>query len=58
MARLPRKVATFTTPVAVETGVTYVVSYNTANNYLAAGNYFVSSVTDPFGELTAPASGA
>jgi hypothetical protein len=45
-------------PVTLQVGATYIVSYNTANNYLATGNYFTSAVTDPSGQLTAPSNAA
>jgi hypothetical protein len=50
--------ATLSTPVAIQAGATYVVSYKTANNYLETVNYFTSPVSGPSGMLTAPASGA
>ena len=50
------QVATLTTPVQIQPGDTYVVSYKTADNYQAAENYFTTTFTEPFGVLTAPAS--
>jgi VCBS repeat-containing protein len=48
--------ASLSTPVAIQAGVTYVVSYKTADNYSATSNYFTSTFTEPFGVLSAPAS--
>jgi hypothetical protein len=50
------QVATLSTPVAVQAGATYVASYKTADNYLAAANYFATTVTDQSGVLSAPSS--
>src|SRR5262249_12580736 len=47
--------ASLNTPVALEAGQTYIVSYHTDDYYLAGGNYFTSAVTGPGGEVTAPA---
>ncbi|TAH32216.1 DUF4082 domain-containing protein [Candidatus Saccharibacteria bacterium] len=48
--------ADLSSPVAVQTGITYTVSYNTsAGVYVADGNYFATAHTN--GPLTAPASG-
>ncbi len=51
------QVATLATPVALQAGVLYIVSYKTADNYFAASNYFTGAFTEPFGVLSAPASG-
>ena len=37
---------TFSTPVAIEAGTTYVASYHTSGNYSATPNYFTSAQTD------------
>jgi hypothetical protein len=37
------KTATFTSPVAVTTGVNYIASYGTTNNYSATVNYFTTA---------------
>lgn len=48
--------ASLGSPVAVQSGVTYTVSYNTSTGiYAADGNYFAAARTS--GPLTAPASG-
>ncbi|CAN7457448.1 DUF4082 domain-containing protein [Phenylobacterium sp. LjRoot219] len=52
------QVANLATPVNLTAGTTYIVSYATANNYTASNNYFTSTVTEPFGVLTAPSTGA
>ncbi len=47
--------ASFSNPVAITAGTTYVVSYHTNyGHYTSTGNYFASSVTNGF--LTAPAN--
>lgn len=46
--------ASFTTPVAVTAGSTYVVSYHSNGFYSADAGYFTSSITN--GPLTAPSS--
>ncbi|WP_235777033.1 N,N-dimethylformamidase beta subunit family domain-containing protein, partial [Rhizobium mesoamericanum] len=47
--------ASFSNPVAITAGTTYVVSYHTNyGHYTTTGNYFASSVTNGF--LTAPAN--
>jgi VCBS repeat-containing protein len=51
------QVATLTTPVTIQAGVIYVASYKTDNNYLAIDNYFSTTFSEPFGVLSAPASG-
>lgn len=43
---------TFSTPVAITAGTTYVASYHTNGNYSVDQNFFNSSLTD--GQLTAP----
>jgi len=50
--------ANLATPVNLTAGATYVVSYKTANNYIAQTDYFTSGVTDATGQLTAPSSAA
>ncbi|MFL5237743.1 MAG: DUF4082 domain-containing protein [Rhizomicrobium sp.] len=45
----------FSNPVAITAGTTYVASYHTNGNYSVTQNYFTTSVTN--GQLTAPASG-
>ena len=48
--------ATFSSPVTLTPGATYVASYHTnVGHYSASPNYFTSNVTS--GPLTAPASG-
>jgi hypothetical protein len=44
----------FSTPVTIAAGTTYIASYHTAGNYSADPNLFASSVTN--GPLTAPSS--
>jgi Domain of unknown function (DUF4082)/Cadherin-like domain len=46
--------ATFSNPVALTTGATYIVSYHTNGFYSADSNYFASALTN--GPLTAPSS--
>jgi hypothetical protein len=46
--------AIFSSPVTLNQGATYVVSYHTNGFYSADGNYFASAVTN--GPLTAPSS--
>lgn len=46
--------ASFTSPIAITAGTTYVVSYHSDGNYSATGNGFASSITS--GPLTAPSS--
>ncbi len=48
------QVATLSSPITLQAGATYVVSYQTADNYLATGNFFDSTVTAPFGVLSTP----
>jgi hypothetical protein len=47
--------ATLATPISLQAGQTYTVSYHTADNYVATGGYFTTSHSDPTGEFTAPA---
>ena len=48
--------ATFSTPVSLTAGATYVASYHTnVGHYSSSEDYFASNVTS--GPLTAPASG-
>ncbi|SFJ89220.1 N,N-dimethylformamidase beta subunit family domain-containing protein [Caulobacter sp. UNC279MFTsu5.1] len=51
------QVATLTTPVTIQAGAVYVASYKTENNYLAIDSYFTTTYSDPYGVLSAPASG-
>ena len=46
---------TFTTPVAIAAGTTYVASYHSNGHYIANSNYFTAAKTT--GPLTAPAAG-
>ncbi|MET3898989.1 hypothetical protein ABIB57_002941 [Devosia sp. UYZn731] len=46
--------ASFTAPIAITAGATYVVSYHSNGNYSASSNGFASAVTS--GPLTAPSS--
>jgi Domain of unknown function (DUF4082)/Cadherin-like domain len=46
--------AFFSSPVAVTTGTTYLVSYHSSGFYSADGGYFVNALTN--GPLTAPSS--
>jgi Domain of unknown function (DUF4082)/Cadherin-like domain len=48
--------ATFSSPVTLTAGATYIVSYHTSGFYSADGNYFANPVTN--GPLTAPSSAA
>lgn len=48
--------ATFSNPVTITQGTTYIASYHTAGTYVADSNYFATAKTN--GPLTAPASGA
>ena len=50
------QVATLSTPVAVQAGTTYVVSYHTADNYLASSNFFAANYIGQSNELLAPSS--
>lgn len=45
----------FSSPVAITAGTTYVASYHTAGNYSDTQSYFTTSVTN--GQLSAPAAG-
>ncbi|SFO57975.1 VCBS repeat-containing protein [Bradyrhizobium sp. Ghvi] len=45
----------FSAPIAITAGTTYVASYHTNGNYSDTQNYFTSSVTN--GQLSAPAAG-
>lgn len=45
----------FSSPVAITAGTTYVASYHTNGNYSDTQNYFTASVTN--GQLSAPAAG-
>jgi hypothetical protein len=44
----------FTNPVAITAGTTYVASYHSNGHYAATGNYFTTTVTN--GSLSAPAN--
>lgn len=46
---------TFSNPVTITAGTTYVASYHTSGEYSASANYFTSAVVS--GDLTAPATG-
>ncbi|MBZ6077735.1 DUF4082 domain-containing protein, partial [Microvirga puerhi] len=46
--------ATFSSPVSITAGTTYVVSYHSNGRYAATSNYFTNPTTN--GPLTAPAS--
>jgi Ca2+-binding RTX toxin-like protein len=48
--------ATFSNPIAITAGTTYVASYHTAGVYAATANYFATSKAN--GALTAPSSAA
>ena len=48
--------ATFSNPVTLTPGTTYVISYHTNGFYSADGNYFANALTN--GPLTAPSSAA
>ena len=50
------QVASLATPVQIQAGVTYIVSYHTDGNYVDAGGYFSSDHAGPDGYLTAPSS--
>ena len=45
---------TFSNPVAIDAGTTYVASYHSNGHYTATGNYFTTARVN--GPLTAPAS--
>ena len=45
---------TFSSPVAITAGTTYVAAYHSTNAYAATNNYFATALTN--GSLTAPAS--
>lgn len=45
----------FSSPIAITAGTTYVASYHTNGNYSDTQNYFTTSVTN--GQLSAPAAG-
>ena len=47
------QVGTLSTPIAIEAGATYVVSYGTTQNYAATANYFTTAHSGPDGVLTA-----
>ncbi|MGD9863062.1 MAG: DUF4082 domain-containing protein [Pseudodonghicola sp.] len=44
-------------PVALQAGQQYVVSYQTADNYVASEYFFGSDMTEPYGILSAPVNG-
>ena len=46
---------TFSSPVAITAGTTYVAAYHSTGNYVGTNNYFTSAHTN--GSLTAPSSG-
>jgi hypothetical protein len=47
------QVGTLSTPIAIDAGATYVVSYGTTQNYAATANYFTTAHSGPDGVLTA-----
>ena len=47
------QVGTLSTPIAIEAGATYVVSYGTTQNYAVTANYFDTAHSGPDGVLTA-----
>ncbi len=47
------QVGTLSTPISIQAGATYVVSYGTTQNYAVTGNYFGTAHTGPDGVLTA-----
>ena len=47
------QVGTLSTPIAIQAGATYVVSYGTTQNYAATANYFTTAHSGPDGVLTA-----
>ncbi|MGV8988750.1 MAG: DUF4082 domain-containing protein [Cypionkella sp.] len=49
--------AVLSTPVVIQAGQTYTVSYRTLDNYVGTSGYFSASYTDSTGHLTAPAGG-
>ncbi|MBI1172397.1 DUF4082 domain-containing protein [bacterium] len=51
------QVAALNTPVLLQAGQNYTVSYHTLDNYVATAGYFATAHSDATGELTAP-SGA
>ena len=50
------QVGTLSTPIAIEAGATYVVSYGTTQNYAVTANYFTTAHSGPDGVLTAGVS--
>ena len=50
------QVGVLSTPIAIEAGATYVVSYGTTQNYAATANYFNTAHSGPDGVLTAGAA--
>ena len=51
------QVGTLASPIAIEAGATYIVSYGTTQNYAVTGNYFTAAHSGPDGVLTAGISG-
>jgi hypothetical protein len=49
------QVGTLSTPIDLEAGSSYIVSYGTTQNYAFSGSFFGSDWTGPDGQLTAPA---
>jgi Ca2+-binding RTX toxin-like protein len=52
------QVANLAQPLAILANTTYVISYKTADNYLATTGFFTQPFTDPFEVLSAPSSTA
>jgi hypothetical protein len=50
------QVGTLSTPIAIQAGTTYVVSYGTTQNYAYSQNYFTTAHSGPDGVLTAGAA--
>ena len=47
--------ATLETPVQIQAGVTYTVSYDTLNNYVTTAGFFDSAYAEPYGIMSAGA---
>ncbi len=50
------QVGTLSTPIAIQAGATYIVSYGTTQNYVVTSNYFTTAHSGPDGVLTAGVS--
>ena len=48
--------AVLNAPVTLQANQTYIVTYETADNYIASSGFFSSAYSDPFGVLVAPAT--